>query len=75
MRYLKQAVASRTPEQVYDIMLEAVERGQLDAKRAAHDARAHILYDLERIARETDSHALHVYAEALRAKLYPEVQK
>lgn len=71
MRYLKQAVASRTPEQVYDIMLDAVERGQADAKSAAHDAQASILYDLERIASQTDSHALHVYAEELRAKLYP----
>lgn len=60
-------------ERLYDIMVDVAERAQKDAHRAEHEARARILYDLERIAAETDSHALHVYAGRLRADLYPKV--
>lgn len=66
---------SATGAELYDIMLDAVERGQEDAHNAAHTARASILYDLERIASETDSHMLHTYAERLRADLYPKEKK
>lgn len=66
---------SATGAELYDIMLDAVERGQEDAKHAAHDARASILYDLERMALDTDSLALHTYAARLRADLYPKEEK
>lgn len=56
---------------VYDIMLDAVQRGQEDAKHAAHDARASILYDLEHIAEASDSFRLATYTHKLRSELYP----
>ncbi|AXC36336.1 hypothetical protein SEA_FORK_110 [Microbacterium phage Fork] len=75
LEHLYELYQSAAGAELYDIMLDAVRRGQKDAKSAAHGARARILYDLELLADRIDSHALHVYAASLRAELYPEEGK